>query len=114
MSKYKAIFELADKLKAANIPFEFADRSDPAIDFEQYQIGYPIVKETTGKKRKCSIIEGDHSYGGNVDLLEIMGLLTEEEAKLDGVAGWLTVQNVFDRIQADHRKETAKRGEQNG
>lgn len=32
------------------------------------------------------------------DLLEIMGLLTEEEEKIDRVLGWLTAKDVFDRI----------------
>ena len=40
-------------------------------------------------------------------MLEIMGLLTDDEKKFDSVAGWLTANNVFDRINK-HWKEKQK------
>ena len=49
-----------------------------------------------------------YSYGGNEGLLEIMGLLTEEEEKDDGVVGWLTAEDVLARI-IKHRQEEVKR-----
>lgn len=102
MRNYTAIFELAAKLRAANIPFEFHDRSVKEIGYVQYQIEYPCGS-TDKKRRRCSVIEGDGSYGRFDDLLEIMGLLTAEEEKYDAVVGSLTVEEVFNRIQADYR-----------
>ena len=104
MSKYKAIFQLAEKLKEAGIPFDFHDRSRKEMGIEKYQIEYPAGYANKNQRRKCSVIEGDGSYGRFDDLLEIMGLLTEEEEKRDCVVGWLTVDDVFNRIQADYTK----------
>ncbi len=46
----------------------------------------------------CSVIQHDYSYGGTADLLEIAGLLTEEEKKRVFVVGWQTAEDVFGRI----------------
>lgn len=37
-------------------------------------------------------------YGREKDLLEIMGLLTPEEEKINSVIGYLTAEDVFERI----------------
>lgn len=51
----------------------------------------------------CSVIEHRLSYGQEADRLEIMGLLTEDELKIFGdVVGWLTAEDVFERIKAHH------------
>ena len=55
-------------------------------------------------KRVCSVIQGTCTYGGLENKLEIMGLLTEEEAENDSVCGWLTAEDVFQRIKAHWEK----------
>ena len=102
--EFKEIFKLKEMLEKANIPFEFYDRGEDWFFNrmrKHYQLCYP--KYNSGEYI-CSVIQGDNTYGGNQDLLEIMGLLTEEEAKADEVKGYLTAENVFDRIQK-HYKE---------
>lgn len=47
---------------------------------------------------KCSVVCNDCSYGHELGLLEIMGLLTSEEKKFDDVVGYLTAKEVFERI----------------
>lgn len=47
----------------------------------------------------CSIILHKGSYGRSEGLLEIMGLLTDEELECDDVAGYLTADDVFRRIK---------------
>ena len=92
MEKYTEILKLKDMLKKAGIPFKFEEGC-----FDGYHISYPKA----GNERVCSVIEHYGSYGHDKDLLEIMGLLTEEEAAEDDVAGWLTAEDVFSRIKAD-------------
>ena len=97
MTKYIEIFKLKKMLEEAGIPFEFFDRSDS--NFEGYLIRYPNTEYA-----KCSIIQSDWSYGGEENLLEIMGLLTEEEKRQDSVVGFLTAEEVFKRIKEDYEK----------
>ena len=49
----------------------------------------------------CSAIWGVGSYGYKDGLIEIMGLLTEEERERDDVVGYLTPEEVFRRIKRD-------------
>lgn len=81
--------KLQDMLKEAGIPFETCIRPE----IVGFQIIYPSEQE-----RVCSVVIGAYTYGGPDGLLEIMGLLTEEESG-DTVLGWLTAENVFNRIQ---------------
>ena len=92
--QYKEIFRLKDMLEENNIPFEF----NFMVDIMGYQIAYP----ENGLNRICSVIETSSSYGHENDLLEIMGLLTDEENKYDDVAGNLTAEDVFERIKNDY------------
>lgn len=85
-------------LEKENIPFEFLDRTNGIITL--YQLCYPSVEN-----RVCSVIEGDFSYGGVCDKLEIMGLLTEEESINDEVLGYLTAENVFERIKIHYNSK---------
>ena len=102
--KYKEIFKLKGMLEEAGIPFEFADRTNPFLEWlEKWQIGYPVLPPSP--KRVCSVIEGYGTYGAEDDRLEIMGLLTPEEEANDTVAGWLTAEDVFSRIKK-HYEET--------
>ena len=106
MAEYKEIFKLKEKLEKAKIPFEFRRL------FDGYQICYP-EKNTEDKKdvMECSVIEHYGSYGHLDDLLEIMGLLTEEESRDDDVLGHVSADEVFQRIKKhyeEHIKEAIK------
>jgi len=39
------------------------------------------------------------TFGSQEDKIEIMGLLTDEEAEHDSVLGYLTAEEVFERIK---------------
>ena len=123
MSKYKEIFKLKEMLERAEIPYIFIDRfeedrklmknneylNEYLKDKEYYQIllfndfrevmdHYNTYKVFDNEKRIISIVQGYGTYGEEDDLLEIMGLLTEEEEKIDDVTGYLTAEDVFNRI----------------
>lgn len=123
MSKYKEIFKLKEMLEKAEIPYIFIDRfeedrklmknneylNEYLKDKEYYQIllfndfrevmdHYNTYKVFNNEKRIISIVQGYGTYGEEDDLLEIMGLLTEEEEKIDDVTGYLTAEDVFNRI----------------
>lgn len=102
MKEYKEIFRLKEMLEEASIPYEFEDRSIPQADFQSYHIGFPVINPM--HEMVCSVIEGFATYGAEVDKLEIMGLLTEKELEIDSVRGWLTAENVFERIEAYHKE----------
>lgn len=95
MRMYNEIFLLKKKLEKENIPFIFRDL------FDGFQICYPDIKN-----RVCSVIEHGGSYGHNRDLLEIMGLLSDEETD-DDVLGYLTAEDVYNRIYK-HYEENIK------
>jgi len=84
---YQEIIRLHNNLTAVQIPHEFK----PAWD------GFQILYKQEGKTI-CSVIQHRYSYGGPQGYLEIMGLLTEEEAERDDVVGYLEVPEVFARI----------------
>ncbi|MBR6636323.1 MAG: hypothetical protein IKK97_02615 [Phascolarctobacterium sp.] len=89
-------------LKEARIPFKRIDKDlRPEHDYWKYHIYYPKrPKVGCGSYQMvCSVIQGTCTYGGNENLLEIMGLLTPEEAECDSVRGYLTAENVFERIK---------------
>lgn len=92
MTKYNEIIRLHEMLNRADIPHDFKE------SFDGYQICY-----NQGKQTVCSIIEHGYSYGSSADRLEIMGLLTPAESVEDSVAGWLTADDVFNRIFSVHR-----------
>ena len=95
---YKEIFKLKDMLEMEEIPFVWKERKEA----NGYQILYPDTEDVV-----CSVIEHSFSYGNEIDLLEIRGLMTkEEEAEQDDlVLGFLTAKNVFKRIEK-HYKES--------
>lgn len=92
-SPYQEIRKLMRKLSDYDIPYSVHDM------FDGINIKYPGDDTFV-----CSVIEHTFSYGGQSDLLEIMGLLTEEERKHDSVKGWMTAKEVFERIYT-HYKE---------
>ena len=97
-SKYKEIFKLKQMLEKEKIPFDFTCASYPESNFIHYHLEYPNKFDMDGS-RIVSVVEGVGSYGREADKLEIMGLLTPEEAEHDRVAGWLTADDVFKRIK---------------
>lgn len=116
------IFKLHRMLDEAEIQHEFFDESidekyymPGSIDGTKYHIFYPSLDDfrkalnasTYTTDVGCSVIEGYGTYGHEQDLLEIMGLLTPEEEEHDSVCGYLTAENVFERIKAaeERRKE---------
>ena len=96
MCEYKEIFLLKEMLEKENIPFIFRNL------FDGFQICYPV----NGENRICSVIKHGGSYGHNQDRLEIMGLISDEETD-DDVLGYLTAEDVFNRIYK-HYKENVK------
>lgn len=91
---YKEILRLKKMLEEAKIPFWWKEKH-----FDGHQIEYPYKGN---EKCICSVIEFEYSYGSKEDLLEIMGLTTEKEEQKedDDVLGYLTAENVFNRIKA--------------
>ena len=94
--KYTEILKLKKMLEDAKIPFDFQARKD----LSGYQMRYP-----SHQKPVCSIVEHKYSYGAEDDLLEIMGLLTDEEMTHDSVVGYLTAEEVFTRINQHYSKQ---------
>lgn len=80
---------LASMCLAHDIPFEIAEYWDGFL------IGYPSLKED---ERVSDAVCHNGSYGRQEGLLEIMGLVNEEEVG-DSVEGWLTAEQVFERWQ---------------
>ena len=105
---YTEIFKLKKMLEEADIPFEFTDRNHGFDEFffESYQFEYPCSYKNKDNERICSIVEGYGTYGNDKDLLEIMGLLTPEEIESDSVCGWLTAENVFERIKKHYEQRS--------
>lgn len=89
---YKEIFKLRDMLDNANIPYIFENGF-----LNGGALVYPDRENCV-----CSAIEHDGSYGRQADKIEIMGLLTDEEGKYDDVVGWLTAEDVFERIKTHY------------
>ena len=98
-SRYQEIHVLDKMLAEAEIPHTMK----PVMD--GFQICYPVE---SGPNRVMDAIENFWSYGNEMDLLEIMGLLTPEEQEFDRVLGNLSAQEVFSRIKThwDSTQET--------
>lgn len=117
--KYKEIFKLKRMLEKENIPFDFIEgfgydadiiKKYPALT-EHYQICYPCFD---CEKRWISIIEGFDTYGSEVDKLEIMGGFTPEELEYsDSVIGYLSAENVFNRIKNNYKEKELTNNENN-
>jgi hypothetical protein len=89
--KYTEIIRLHGMLAGNDIPHAITRFLDG------WQIWYPA----TDHPDICVMDAIEHmgSYGKEVDLIEIMGLLTPEEAEHDVVVGYLTAEDVFERIK---------------
>lgn len=87
---YTEMIKLKLLLQEAKIPYR--------ID---YVLGMPSVRYYgLGKELICDAICHSGSYGHEEGLLEIMGLTRND----DSVEGWLTSEEVFDRISEDWNK----------
>lgn len=93
---YDEIFKLEGMLKAEGIPFVYHRQPD--------MCGFQICYPEDGDNRICSVILHSGSYGREEGLLEIMGLLTPEEEQYDDVVGYLTADDVFERISNDWKE----------
>lgn len=88
---YKEIGKLLEMLADTDILHSFRRI------FDGWQIGYPCLPGDDDCV--CSVVEHFFSYGHEEDLLEINGLLTDEEQEYDSVVGYLTAEDVFQRIK---------------
>lgn len=95
---YTAILKLRSLLDIMDVPYQFKKL------YNGFQLCYP----ESGKGSICSVIEHDGSYGHESNLLEIMGLLTEEESAFDEVKGYLQPEEVFLRIMTDWRGKNSE------
>ena len=86
----REIERLVGMLTNADIPFEV---TDDVMGNSNNQIWYPNFE-----KHICDVICHEYSYGGKDGYLEIMGLSDNE---YDDVEGWLTAEQVFERISSD-------------
>lgn len=91
---YTEILKLKTLLDEANIPYALNR------NWDGWHLAYPCP----GEHRKCSVREFCKSRGASKDRLEIYGLLNSEERKYDDIVGWLTAENVFDRIKRDRER----------
>ena len=67
----------------------------------------PGVVHGPGVGAACTVIQGPGTIGYEEGLLEISGLLTDEEYELDSVIGGLTADDVFQRIRSHWLSEEA-------
>lgn len=95
---YREILRLDRMLCNEGIPHVLQKHTD----------GWQIIYPKDGEERIMDAIENFGGYGSDKDLLEIMGLLTPEEEQHDRVVGYLTAQNVFERIMEHYRKNYDK------
>lgn len=102
MSSYAEFDKLVKMLDDAGIPYE---REDSVGFFTMDRVKYPSIDDC-----ECSVIYGYGSYGYDDGTLEIMGLLTPEEEEYDQVVGYLTAEEVFERI-SKHYEDFVKNGE---
>lgn len=87
------LIKLGIMLIEADIPFTF----------EWIPYGGHIIYSYRGME-VCSVIEGLLSEGFEENTLEIMGLLTKAELKRDYIAGYLTAEDVFQRINSHYQQ----------
>lgn len=102
------IERLHKMLLDAGIEHDWCDRTPPGYNkwHERYpdwlgekkNWGWQIRMYSPNRKQVISAIEGFGSCCYDADLIEIMGLLTPEEKEYSRVVGWLTAEDVFERI----------------
>ena len=80
----KEILRLKEMLEKENIPFVFIEREEVK--------GYQIFKTRMGEII-FSVVQHKYSYGNDVNLLEMW------EMSKDDVEGYLSAEDVFERIK---------------
>lgn len=95
---YKEILKLDQMLTERKIPHTLRPMND----------GWQVIYTGKGSELIADAIEHQYSYGSEVDLLEIYGLLTTEEKQIDNVSGYLTAVEVFKRIENDWKNRYAE------
>lgn len=105
MVKYEGEVHDAEELNP-NINFAEFDKLELMLvetgipyDKERMFGGKHLIYPHKGETQVCSVVLHNGSYGREEGLLEIMGLLTDEELECDTVAGYLTADDVFGRIK---------------
>lgn len=96
---YTEILKLDKMLTDANIPHTL----------DRFLDGWQVIYLVNGN-RIADAIQHYGSYGNTKNLLEIMGLLTDEEQKYDSVKGYLTAEDVFNRISAHYKYHPTEKG----
>lgn len=107
--KHTEIFRLKEMLERENIPFEF----EKDEEYKEYIIRIPInesIRKQDNKEPLMIVYQGEHTYGGSKNLLEICGGTTLEERKEQGeeYLGYLTAENVLERIRYCYLNQTSK------
>lgn len=98
---YGEILRLEKMLTDADIPHEMERFEDG------WQIFYPGISN-----RVCIVNEHRISSGSREDRLALSGLLNKEERKFDIIVGYLTAENVADRIRRDWERRNKRAGHQ--
>lgn len=93
--QFREIIRLADMLAGAGVPFTLHRYLDG------WQLIYP-VKDA----KPVSVIQHSYSYGGPHDKLELEGLMTKAEKKADAIMGFMSAEEVFNRISKHWRLAT--------
>lgn len=96
---YQEILKLDQMLTDAHIPHTLRRI------FDGWQVCYPNESQDD---YIMDAIEHYGSYGKEDDKIEIMGLLTPEEGEHDSILGYLTAEDVFERIRKHHNGEWDK------
>ena len=96
----KAIKVLENLLKEEKIPYKYLDVDDGIF------VGSQIIISKNDKVL-CDVIQNNHSYGNEENLLEILGALTEEEMEEDVVLGFLTPEEVLKRFKYCYNNNTS-------
>ena len=103
--------KLIDMLNESGIPYERDDDNFMMLAFGTPVGGIKRIKYPKKEGFECSVIFGKGTYGFESGELEIMGLLTPEEEACYSVAGYLTAEEVFNRI-SKHFKSIKKQAQE--
>ena len=100
--------KLEEYLKEHNIPYEREDHEFD-LNFNRHQIMIPGFGRPYEYEWDAICHRG--SYGYEQGLLEIYGNLVDVETDGDSVVGWLTAQDVIDRIERKKNDQEGKSGD---
>lgn len=97
---YTEILRLDKLLSEAGIPHTLRRI------YDGWQVIYSV-----DEVRVADAVQHNFSYGASANLLEIMGLIMPDDDTCDTVKGWLTAENVFERMK-NHYEAHLKRSEE--